>query len=81
MADGGACRGKGVIADRNGRDKVCVAADESIVADRGVELAFAVVVAGDSAAAEVAILAYGGIADVRWLTVLPSAKSAFFVST
>ena len=45
-------------------DQVRVAADERIVADGRVELALAVVVAGDGAAAEVAVLAHRGITDV-----------------
>ena len=64
MADGGTGGGEGVVAHRDRRDKVRVAADEGIVADGGVELALAIIVAGDGAAAEVAVLAYGGVADV-----------------
>ena len=64
MADGGTGGGEGVVAHRDRRDKVRVAADEGIVADGGVELALAIIVAGDGAAAEVAVLAHGGVADV-----------------
>ena len=64
MADGGTGGGEGVVAHGDGGHQVGVAADEGIVADGGVVLALAIVVAGDGAAAEVAVLAHGGIADV-----------------
>ena len=64
MADGGAGSRERMVADGDGCDQVRVAADERIVADGRVELALAVVVAGDGTAAEVAVLAHRGIADV-----------------
>ena len=64
MADGGAGSRERMVADGDGCDQVRVAADERIVADGRVELALAVVVAGDGAAAEVAVLAHRGITDV-----------------
>ena len=64
MADGGARSREGVVTHRDRRNQIGIAADEGIVADGGVVLALAVIVAGDGAAAEVAVLAHSGITDV-----------------
>lgn len=64
LGDGAAGGGVGPVADGDGGDKVGVAADEAVVADLSAELVLAVVVAGDGAAAEVAVLAHVAVADV-----------------
>ena len=53
-----------MVADRDRRNQVGVAADEGVVADRCVVLALAVIIAGDGAAAEVAVFADRRIANV-----------------
>ena len=53
-----------MVTDRDGGHQIRVAADEGVIPDGRVELALAVIVAGYGAAAEVAVLAHGGIADV-----------------
>ena len=64
LGDGAAGGGVGTIAHLHGGHKVRVAADEAVIADLGAELILAVVVAGDGAAAEVAVLAHIAVADV-----------------
>ena len=64
LGDGAACGGVGTVADLDRSHEVGVAADEAVVTDRGAELVLAVVVAGDGAAAEVAVLAHIAVADV-----------------
>ena len=53
-----------MIPHGDGGHQVGVAADEGVIADGGVVLGLAVVVAGDGAAAEVAVLADGRVAQV-----------------
>ena len=57
LGNGAAGGGVGTVAHLDRGHKVGVAADEAVVADLGAELILAVVVAGDGAAAEVAVLA------------------------
>ena len=64
LGDGAAGGGVGTIAHLDRGHKVGVAADKAVIADLGAELVFAVVVAGDGAAAEVAVLAHIAVADV-----------------
>ena len=64
LGDGAASGGVGAIAHLDRSHKVGVAADEAVIADLGAELILAVVVAGDGAAAEVAVLAHIAVADV-----------------
>ena len=64
LGDGAAGGGVGTIAHLHGGHKVRVAADEAVIADRSAELILAVVVAGDGAAAEVAVLAHVAVADI-----------------
>ena len=64
LGDGAAGGGVGTIAHLDRGHKVGVAADEAVIADLGAELILAVVVAGDGAAAEVAVLAHIAVADV-----------------
>lgn len=64
LGDGAAGSGICAVADLDRSDKVGVAADEAIVADGGAELVLAVIIAGDRAAAEVAVLANIAVADV-----------------
>ena len=64
LSDGAAGGGVGTVAHLDRGHKVGVAADEAVVPDGGAELVLAVVVAGDGAAAEVAVLAYIAVADV-----------------
>src|SRR5262249_36885144 len=65
VPDGGAGRDVGVVADRDRRDQLAVAADLHAVADHRAVLAEAVVVAGDRARTDVAVAADGRVADVR----------------
>ena len=62
--DGAAGGGVSAVAHPDRSHKVGVAADETVIADLGAELILAVVVAGDGAAAEVAVLAHIAVADV-----------------
>ena len=63
LADGGPAAVKAWSPTVTGATRlVCI--DEDVVADGGVEFALAVVVAGDGAAAEVAVFAHGGIAYI-----------------
>lgn len=64
LGDGAAGGGVGTIAHLHGGHKVRVAADEAVIADCSAELILAVVVAGDGAAAEVAVLAHIAVADI-----------------
>ena len=64
FGDGAAGGGVGSVADGDGGHEVGVAADEAVVANGRAELILAVVVAGDGAAAEVAVLAHVAVADV-----------------
>jgi hypothetical protein len=64
LGDGAACGGVSAVAYLDRGYKVGVAANEAVIADLGAELILAVVVAGDGAAAEVAVLAHVTIADV-----------------
>ena len=64
LGDGAAGGGVGTVANLDRGHKVGVAADEAVIADLGAELILAVVVAGDGAAAEVAVLAHIAVADV-----------------
>ena len=64
LGDGAAGGGVSAVAHLDRSHKVGVAADEAVIADLGAELVLAVVVAGDGAAAEVAVLAHVTIADV-----------------
>ena len=64
LGDGAAGGGVGTIAHLDRSHKVGVAADKAVIADLGAELILAVVVAGDGAAAEVAVLAHIAVADV-----------------
>lgn len=64
VGDGGAGGDVAAVSDRDRGDEVCVAADESVVANRAAELFKAVVVRRDRAAAEVDALAAIAVADV-----------------
>lgn len=64
LCNSGACACICALADLYGSHKVSVAADESIVADSGAELLFAVVVYGNYAAAKVYAASHVGIANV-----------------
>ena len=64
LGDGAACGGVSAIAHLDWGHKVGVAANEAVIADLGAELILAVVVAGDGAATEVAVLAHIAVADV-----------------
>ena len=64
LGDGAAGGGVGTVAYLDRSHKVGVAANEAVIADLGAELILAVVVAGDGAAAEVAVLAHIAVADV-----------------
>ena len=64
LGDGAAGGGVGTVAHLDRSHKVGVAADEAVIADLGAELILAVIVAGDGAAAEVAVLAHIAVADV-----------------
>ena len=64
LGDGTACGGVSAVAHLDRGHKVGVAADEAVVTDLGAELILAVVVAGNGAAAEVAVLAHIAVADV-----------------
>src|SRR5688572_11661481 len=54
----------GAFADRDRRDELRVAANEGAVADDGLVLLLAVVVAGDRAGADIDVLAYGRVSQV-----------------
>ena len=64
FGDGAAGGGVGSVADGDGGHEVGVAADEAVVANGRAELILAVIVAGDGAAAEVAVFAHIAVADV-----------------
>ena len=64
FGDGAAGGRVGSVADLDRSHQIGVAADEAVIADGGAELILAVVVAGDGAAAEVAVLAHIAVADV-----------------
>ena len=64
LGDGAACGGVSAVAHGYGCNQIGVAAHKHIVADGGAELIFAVVVAGNGAAAEVAVLTHIRIANV-----------------
>ena len=82
LGDGAAGGGVGTIAHLHGGYKVRVAADEAVIADCSAELILAVVVAGDGAAAEVAVLAHVAVADVGQVADRVAAgKLEFLVST
>ena len=64
LGDGAAGGGVSPVAHRHRRHQVGVAADEAVVPDGGAVLVLPVVVAGDGAAAEVAVFAHVAVADV-----------------
>ena len=64
LGDGAAGGGVGAVPHRDGGDEVGVAADEAVVPDGGAVFGLAVVVAGDGAAAEVAVFAHVAVPDV-----------------
>ena len=64
LGNGASCGGVGTIAHLDRSHKVGVTADEAVIADLGAELILAVIVAGDGAAAEVAVFAHIAVADV-----------------
>ena len=64
LGDGAAGGGVGAVPHRHRRHQVGVAADEAVIPDGGAVLVLAVVVAGDGAAAEVAVFAHVAVPDV-----------------
>ena len=64
LGDGAAGGGVGAVPHLDGGHQVGVAADEAVIPDGGAELVLAVIVAGDGAAAEVAVLAHVAVPDV-----------------
>ncbi len=64
LSDGCAACNKAIVAHGEGRDKVAVAPDETIVAHHRAVLCFAVVVDKNHAATDVGVAADGSVADV-----------------
>ena len=64
LGDGAAGGGISAVAHLDGSHEVGIAANEAVVADLSAELILAVVIAGDGAAAKVAVLAHIAVANV-----------------
>ena len=64
LGDGAAGGGVGAVSHRDRGHQVGVAADEAVIPDGGAEFGLAVIVAGDGAAAEIAVFAHIAVPDV-----------------